>query len=80
MGLSVVKQNKVQQLEISYRRTLAAGITVGGITLAATEQDQNTFTRLAVLLNTQVLSLAGDALAHFSHHSKPLSTRGERRM
>lgn len=63
--LDYLRERKIAALEKAYAASLAAGITVNGVTLAATEQDQNTFTRLMVLLNTQVLSLSGDALTAF---------------
>ena len=58
------------RLEVLWRNQLAAGIEVGGITLAATENDQAAFTRLLTLLR-EVESLQPDETARAAFLGSP---------
>jgi len=51
-SFSVRKTAKLAQIDADYQAALAAGITVGSITLAAEESDQNIFSRLITMLAT----------------------------
>lgn len=59
-----LKEEKIKKIESIHAADLLRGITIGGITLAASEQDQNTFSRyLTMLSNAEALMSLEDAAA-----------------
>jgi len=54
------QQQALINLNNEYQAKMASGILVEGITLAATESDQNAFTRLTTLLSSIEASLTSD--------------------
>ena len=51
-SFAALKASKLAQIDAAYLAALKAGVTVGGITLAAEESDQNIFARFLTMLAT----------------------------
>ena len=65
-SFAVLKAQKLERIEVDYQSALAAGVTVGGITLAAEESDQNIFARfLTMLATSEGLQTDDDSKAAF---------------
>jgi hypothetical protein len=65
---------KAAAIEQAYQAQLAGGITVGALTLAASESDQNSFSRLITLLATAEAALSGaTAEAAFESSSQTIA-------
>ena len=60
-SFAVLKAQKLERIDGDYAAALAAGVTVGGITLAAEEGDQNIFSRFLTMLATAEGLQADDA-------------------
>lgn len=73
-SFAVLKAQKLERIEVDYQSTLAAGVAVGGITLAAEESDQNIFTRFLTMLATaESLQPTEEAKAAFRASSQTIA-------
>ena len=73
-SFAVLKAQKLERIDGDYAAALAAGVTVGGITLAAKESDQNIFTRFLTMLATaESLQPTEEAKAAFRASSQTIA-------
>ncbi len=70
-----LKEQKLAKIQNDYQAALDAGITVGGITLAATRDDQNMFGNYLSMLHTAEKLMTPEQITAFEASTQSISDR-----